>query len=164
MCSVSSGQRAWQRSPQHAGVLYFCIFAVLLLAMLCCCQPGTLGLDFDVYFRKQPHLQKSKASFWEWHVEVLLSCFQDFSLANRPSEPGCGRSHIAVVGSFFQLVWNAALLCLESSTDVRTLPGWLSRPRGKILRSVQVQSRKAGYWDRALLPLRRWGCQPYRCL
>lgn len=47
MYSVGSDQHAWQRSYWHAGVLLdFCIFAVLLLVMLCCCQLRRLGLDF----------------------------------------------------------------------------------------------------------------------
>lgn len=75
MCSVSSDQHAWQRS-QRAGLLYFCPFAVLLLAMLCCCQPGALGLAFWCVFREATvFAEKQSESLgrtW-WGVAFLLA-------------------------------------------------------------------------------------------
>lgn len=137
MDSVGSDQHAWQRSHQHARVLYFCIFAVLLLVTLCCCQLRSLGLDFvsiHPYFRKQPRLQKSKASLWRGYLKVLVFVLSRFLTCKSPFWTRMQLiSHSSCLVIFPAPMWNAATwLCVESSADVPVLYGWLAeQPPGE---------------------------------
>jgi len=123
-----------------------CIFAMLLLAVFCCCRPRGLGLHFDVYFRKQPCLQKSKASLWEGQVEVVLLCFQDFSLINSPSELGYHQSRVAVV-SFFQLTFEV-LSCFASGASQMfwcCVAAWAGS-RGRCCNQCKVDQEGRVHW------------------
>lgn len=147
------------------GFLYFCCVAAGDALLLSAKKVRTWFCKYT-YFRKQPCLWKSKASLWRRYLKLLLLCFQDFSLVNHSSELGCNRSFIAVVWSYFQLIREMLLCCFAwraAQMFLCCMAGWLSSPQGKILKSVQAQTRTRGYlgpWPTALC---RWGCQLCQC-